>query len=53
MKKKAVNVSVYFNLIHKGHIECINYAKAIGELFVVIVNSDYPRALKMVERISK
>ncbi len=47
MKKKAVIVSGYFNPIHKGHIEYFNNAKTNGEYLVVIVNSDYQRALKV------
>ena len=46
MKKKAIIVSGYFNPIHKGHIEYFNNAKANGEYLIVIVNSDYQRALK-------
>jgi cytidyltransferase-like protein len=46
MKKKAVIVSGYFNPIHKGHIEYFNNAKANGDKLIVIVNSDYQRALK-------
>lgn len=46
MKKKAIIVSGYFNPIHKGHIEYFNNAKTNGEYLVVIVNSDYQRALK-------
>ena len=46
MKKKAIIVSGYFNPIHKGHIEYFNNAKANGDYLIVIVNSDYQRALK-------
>jgi cytidyltransferase-like protein len=46
MFKKAIIVSGYFNPIHKGHIEYFNNAKAKGEYLIVIVNSDYQRALK-------
>jgi cytidyltransferase-like protein len=46
MKKKAIIVSGYFNPIHKGHIEYFNNAKASGDYLIVIVNSDYQRALK-------
>jgi cytidyltransferase-like protein len=44
--KKAVIVSGYFNPLHKGHIEYFNHAKAAGDELIVIVNSDYQRALK-------
>jgi len=46
MKPKAIIVSGYFNPIHKGHIEYFTKAKAIGDHLIVIVNSDYQRALK-------
>lgn len=46
MKPKAIIVSGYFNPIYKGHIEYFNSAKACGDRLVVIVNSDYQRALK-------
>ena len=46
MKQKAIIVSGYFNPIHKGHIEYFNNAKAKGDYLIVIVNSDYQRALK-------
>jgi cytidyltransferase-like protein len=39
-------VSGYFNPVHKGHIEYFQKAKSIVEHLVVIVNSDYQRALK-------
>ena len=46
MKQKAIIVSGYFNPIHKGHIEYFNNAKANGDYLIVIVNSEYQRALK-------
>ena len=46
MKKKAIIVSGYFNPIHKCHIEYFNNAKANGDYLIVILNSDYQRALK-------
>jgi cytidyltransferase-like protein len=45
MKPKAIIVSGYFNPIHKGHIEYFNNAKANGDKLIVIVNSNYQRAL--------
>jgi cytidyltransferase-like protein len=47
MKPKAIIVSGYFNPIHKGHIECFNNAKALGDYLIVIVNKDKQRALKV------
>ena len=44
--KKAVIVSGYFNPIHKGHIEYFKYAKAVGDILIVIVNNDHQRILK-------
>jgi len=46
MKPKAIIVSGYFNPLHKGHLEYFINAKAQGDLLLVIVNSDYQRALK-------
>lgn len=43
---KAVIVSGYFNPIHKGHLELFESAKNIGDILIVIVNSDLQRFLK-------
>jgi cytidyltransferase-like protein len=53
MKRKAIIVSCYFNPIHKGHIEYFNNAKANGDKLIVIVNSDYQRALKGSKEFQK
>jgi len=53
MKKKAIIVSGYFNPIHKGHIEYFSNAKANGDYLIVIVNSDYQRALKGSKEFQK
>ena len=53
MKPKAIIVSGYFNPIHKGHIEYFNKAKACGDRLIVIVNSDYQRALKGSKEFQK
>jgi cytidyltransferase-like protein len=53
MKQKAIIVSGYFNPIHKGHIEYFNNAKASGDKLIVIVNSDYQRALKGSKEFQK
>lgn len=47
-KKKQIVVcaSGYFNPIHKGHIEYLEKAKALGTHLVVIVNNDHQRHLK-------
>jgi D-beta-D-heptose 7-phosphate kinase/D-beta-D-heptose 1-phosphate adenosyltransferase len=45
-KPKAVIVSGYFNPLHKGHLELFEKAKASGDEFWVIVNSDLQRELK-------
>ena len=43
---KAIIVSGYFNPLHKGHIELFEISKAIGDMLIVIVNSDLQRFLK-------
>lgn len=45
-KPKAIIVSGYFNPLHKGHLELFEKAKASGDAFWVIVNSDLQRELK-------
>ena len=42
----TVCASGYFNPIHKGHIEYLEKAKALGDRLVVIVNSDIQRKIK-------
>ena len=44
--KKAIIVSGYFNPIHKGHLELFESAKTLGDILIVIVNSDLQRFLK-------
>lgn len=39
MKPKSMIVCIYFNPIHKGHIEYFNNAKALGDYLVEIVNN--------------
>lgn len=43
---KATIVSGYFNPIHLGHLELFEIAKGIGDMLIVIVNSDLQRFLK-------
>lgn len=38
--KKIVFTNGCFELIHAGHIRCLNKAKKIGDILVVAVNSD-------------
>ena len=45
-KRTAVVVSGYFNPVHKGHLELFENAKALGDILIVIVNSDLQRELK-------
>jgi cytidyltransferase-like protein len=45
-KRTAVVVSGYFNPVHKGHLELFENAKALGDVLIVIVNSDHQRELK-------
>jgi cytidyltransferase-like protein len=42
----TVVISGYFNPIHKGHIEYINAARALGDELIVIVNNDHQQILK-------
>ncbi len=46
MKLTGIIVSGYFNPLHKGHIELFHKAKEKGDILIVIINSDYQRALK-------
>lgn len=39
--KKVVFTNGCFDIIHRGHIEYLNKAKALGDVLVVGVNSDY------------
>ena len=43
---KVVCTSGYFNPLHKGHIECFEMAKKLGDKLIVIVNSDLQRQFK-------
>ena len=51
--KKAVIVSGYFNPIHKGHLELFEKSKALGDMLIVIVNSDLQRFLKGSKEFQK
>lgn len=41
-----VVMSGYFNPLHKGHIECLELAKKLGDKLIVIVNNDKQAMLK-------
>lgn len=41
-----VAASGYFNPLHRGHVEYLEKARALGDYLTVIVNSDHQRALK-------
>lgn len=45
-KRTAVVVSGYFNPVHKGHLELFEKARTVGDILIVIVNSDHQRELK-------
>lgn len=45
-KEIIVVTSGYFNPIHKGHIECLELAKKLGDKLIVIVNNDKQVMLK-------
>ena len=44
--KTVVITSWYFNLIHPGHIECLQLCKELGDELWVIVNNDEQAKLK-------
>lgn len=43
---KIVAASGYFNPLHKGHVEYLERAKALGDKLIVIVNNDFQVKLK-------
>lgn len=43
---KIVCTSGFFNPLHRGHVEYLEKAKALGSYLIVIVNNDYQRELK-------
>ena len=51
--KKAIIVSGYFNPLHAGHLELFEIAKGIGDMLIVIVNSDLQRFLKGSKEFQK
>ena len=51
--KTLVIVSGYFNPLHKGHVEYLQQAKALGDYLVVIVNNDKQRELKGAKEFMK
>jgi len=44
--KTVVIISGYFNPIHRGHINLIKSAKALGDYLIVIVNNDKQQMMK-------
>jgi D-beta-D-heptose 7-phosphate kinase/D-beta-D-heptose 1-phosphate adenosyltransferase len=46
MSRIIVCVSLYANPLHSGHISCLEAAKELGDVLVVIVNSDHQALLK-------
>lgn len=43
---KIVAASGYFNPLHKGHVEYLERAKALGDKLIVIINNDFQVKLK-------
>ena len=43
---RIIAASGYFNPLHRGHVEYLEKAKALGDYLIVIVNSDHQRQLK-------
>tara|TARA_B100001287_G_scaffold196078_1_gene165842 strand:+ start:215 stop:637 length:423 start_codon:yes stop_codon:yes gene_type:complete len=50
---KGIIVSGYFNPLHAGHLELFEIAKGIGDMLIVIVNSDLQRFLKGSKEFQK
>jgi D-beta-D-heptose 7-phosphate kinase/D-beta-D-heptose 1-phosphate adenosyltransferase len=49
MKKIVVNGT--FDLLHKGHVELLNYAKSLGDYLLVLIDADdRVKTLKGTER---
>ena len=47
MKKQTIVInSGYFDPLHKGHIECMNLSKKLGDKLVIILNNDHQCVLK-------
>jgi len=43
---KIIVASGYFNPLHKGHVEYLERARTLGDMLIVIVNTDLQRAIK-------
>ncbi len=43
---KIVVTSGYFDPLHVGHLECLEMAKELGDMLIVIINSDLQAKLK-------
>ena len=39
-RKKIVFTNGCFDLLHKGHLECLKFSKSLGDILIVGVNSD-------------
>jgi D-beta-D-heptose 7-phosphate kinase/D-beta-D-heptose 1-phosphate adenosyltransferase len=46
MKKKMVVTSLFGDPLHEGHIECLQEAKKLGDILVVLVDSDAKAIIK-------
>jgi len=46
MSKTLVITSGYYEILHAGHVECIQKAKELGDDLIVIVNNDSQSLLK-------
>ena len=48
MSKKTISVAVsgYFDPIHVGHLEYLEFAKKLGNKLIVIVNNNHQCTLK-------
>ena len=47
MGKKIVFTNGIFDILHKGHIELLKYAKSLGDILIVGINTD--KAVKLLK----
>lgn len=45
-EQTIVIVSGYFDPLHVGHIECMNFAKKLGDILIILLNNDKQTEMK-------